>query len=241
MGQFRSPRRNPSWAFDSSRGPGQRPWLAAGFVFSERRVVDEALSIDLLKLLRRAGDRGGVVDHEVMAVVGGDDQRRVVPVAVGLDPFEDDADGVLAAVNGADGVVEVVVVEGEVDVAGLDEQGEGLAGPVREDGDRGAGQVDQPGRLQQVLGSISVGLAGDPGDGVVAAVGGPVREVVERGLAVEAEQAMVALRGPIGGLEEGGGPPGRPRPRPWRAPRARRRPTGGSRRRTCRRGGRRSP
>ena len=75
-----------------------------------------------------AGQSLRVVEDEVMAVVGGDDQSRVVPVAVRLDPVDDGRDGVLAAVDGADGVVEVVVVEGEVDVAGLDEEGERLAG-----------------------------------------------------------------------------------------------------------------
>ena len=64
-----------------------------------------------------------------MAVVGRDDHDRVVPVAVGLDPVDDRLDRVLAAVDGADGVVEVVLVEAEIDVAGLDEEGEG--GPGR--------------------------------------------------------------------------------------------------------------
>ena len=75
-----------------------------------------------------SGDRLRVVDDEVMAVVGGDDQGGVVPVAVLLDPVDDRLDRLLAAVDGPDGVVQVVVVEREVDVAGLDEQGEGLAG-----------------------------------------------------------------------------------------------------------------
>ena len=37
----------------------------------------------------RAGQGLGIVDDEVVAVVGGDDQDRVVPVAVGLDPADD--------------------------------------------------------------------------------------------------------------------------------------------------------
>ena len=61
-------------------------------------------------------------------MVGGDDQDRVVPVAVGFDPADDSPYGFLAAEDGADGVVEIVGVEGEIDVAGLDEKGEGLFG-----------------------------------------------------------------------------------------------------------------
>ena len=38
-------------------------------------------------------------------------------------------------------------------------------------------------------------LAADPGDGVESSVGGPVGQVVERGLAEEPEEAMAALRG----------------------------------------------
>ena len=89
------------------------------------------------------GQRLGIVDDQVMPVVGRDQQQRVVPVAVLLDPADDGADGVLAAVDGADGVIEVVGVQGEVNVAGLDEQGEGLlraGGPGRSGRPRSSGR-----------------------------------------------------------------------------------------------------
>ena len=99
-----------------------------------------------------------------MAVVGGDDHDGLVPVAVGLDPVDDRPDGLVAAVDGADGVVEVVVVEGEIDVAGLDEEGEGR-GLVGQDGQGGAGHVGQGRVLAEVGRGVGLGLASLPGAG----------------------------------------------------------------------------
>src|SRR4051812_9132162 len=59
----------------------------------------------------------GLLEEQVMAVVGGDDHERLVPVAVFLDPVGDVLDRLVAAVHGADRVVEVVVVIGPVDIA----------------------------------------------------------------------------------------------------------------------------
>ena len=126
----------------------------------------------------------GIVDDQVMAVVGGDDQDRVVPVAVGLDPADDGADGLLAAVDGADGVVEVVGVEREVDVAGLDEEGERLVGlgrPGRSERPRscGPGSGARAGRPGCTSRPGAACRAVKAGRGVVAAVGGPVGEMIE--------------------------------------------------------------
>ena len=68
-----------------------------------------------------------------------DDHDRFVPITMGLDPVDNDFDRGLSAVNRANGVVEIVVVQGEI--ASFDEEGEGLAvlvGHCR----RGQGTVD---------------------------------------------------------------------------------------------------
>ena len=70
----------------------------------------------------------GIIDDQVMAVVRGNDQDPLVPVAVSFNPADQDqgANGLLAAEDGADGIIQVVGVQREIDVAGLDEQDEGL-------------------------------------------------------------------------------------------------------------------
>ena len=69
----------------------------------------------------------GIIDDQVMAVVRGDDHDRLVPVAVSFDPADHGANGLLAAEDGADGIIEVVGVEPrEIDVASLDEEDERL-------------------------------------------------------------------------------------------------------------------
>lgn len=61
-------------------------------------------------------------------MVGRDDEDRLIPVAVGFDPADNGSDGRFAAIDRADGIVEIIGVESKIDVAGLDEQGERLVG-----------------------------------------------------------------------------------------------------------------
>jgi hypothetical protein len=65
-------------------------------------------------------------------MIGRDNQERLIPVALGFDPSNHGLHRLLPAEDGADGVVEVVVVQREVDVAGLDEEDKRL-------GERAAG------------------------------------------------------------------------------------------------------
>ena len=118
------------------------------------------------------------------------------------------ADGLLAAEDGADGVVEVVRVEGEVDVAGLDEEDERLGRVLAESTVRAASAIwarvgwasSSAGRVD--LGGGRAALPVQAGGRVVAAVGGAIGEMVELAGAEEAEEPGSALRGGRRGLAE---------------------------------------
>ena len=141
-----------------------------------------------------------------MAVVGGDDEGRFVPIAVGFDPGDHGADRVLAAVDRADGVIEVVLVEGEVNVAGFDEEKERLSGFRCQHGQGGFGHVGEGRLFLEVGGGVLLGAAVEVGRRVEAAVGGAIGQVVERFRAEEAEEAMAAVDGATGGGIERRGP-----------------------------------
>ena len=136
-------------------------------------------------------------------MVGRDDQDRVIPVAVGFDPANDGSDGLFAAIDRADGVVEIIGMESEIDVAGLDEQGEWLVGLRTQHGQGGLGHLGQGGLFDSVgrgvpLGRAQLALAADAGCGVIASVGGLERKMIEPVAAEEAEQPR-GSPGRIGG------------------------------------------
>ena len=140
--------------------------------------------------LRLCGRQGlWIVDDQVMAVVGRHDQHRLVPVAVRLDPVDDHPHRLFAAVDRADGVIEVVVVQGEIHVAGLDEECEGLALPGGEHRQGGARHVGQRWVFVAVGRRVRFGCPADAGGRVVVAVGGSIREVVNA-RAKEPEQTV---------------------------------------------------
>ena len=57
-------------------------------------------------------------------MIGGEDHDGVLPVAVLFDPVGDDFEGGFPAFDSTDGVVEIIVVVGPVDIAGFDHQPE---------------------------------------------------------------------------------------------------------------------
>ena len=71
-----------------------------------------------------------IIDDEIMPMVRRDNQERLVPVAVGFNPADHDSGGLLAAIDCADGVVEIIGVKCKIDIAGLDKEGKGPA-PAR--------------------------------------------------------------------------------------------------------------
>src|SRR5262245_28791920 len=70
------------------------------------------------------GEGFRLFEHEIMVVIGSDDQHGVFPSAVRFDPTADDVERHVSAVDRSDHVVDVVGVLGPVDVAGFDHEPE---------------------------------------------------------------------------------------------------------------------
>ena len=67
-----------------------------------------------------------LVEYQVVTVIGCDNQQGFRPIAVSLHPGGNVADCRVTAEYGADGVVEIVVVIGPVNISCLDQQPEPL-------------------------------------------------------------------------------------------------------------------
>ena len=125
-------------------------------------------------------------------MVGRDNHERVVPVAVGFYPTNDAMDCFLATINRTDGVIEIIGVEREIDVAGFDEQGKRLVGLPLQSGQGSLGHLYQGGLLVQVrravrLGRTRLAVAIETGARIVVSVGGLVREMIEPAAAENAK------------------------------------------------------
>ena len=123
-----------------------------------------------------------------MAVVGRHDQQRFVPVAVPFDPVGDCLDRRIAAVDGTDRVVDVVVVVGPVDIARFHHQPEPL-GVFLQYGEGRRGHVGQPGVLVEIGRSVRFGESVVADRGAIVAVRGLKGQMAFE-MAVKAEQAL---------------------------------------------------
>ena len=56
-----------------------------------------------------------------MTMIGRDDQQRLIPVAVLIDPVGDSAYGRITAEDGPDRIVEIVVMVGPINIPGLNQ------------------------------------------------------------------------------------------------------------------------
>ena len=101
-----------------------------------------------------ASQSGEVVDDQIVAVVGGDDHGGIVPVGILLHPVDDDLNGLFARIDGADGAVQIIVVEREIDIAGFDKKSERLALLGGQNLERGTRHVGQG----RVLFEVGIGI-----------------------------------------------------------------------------------